>query len=139
MAGSISSFRHRNKRHCRKTSTTHGLSEPISNIKAKEYVINCIIPLLELINNYGSVTSQKNIETRTEQFEQREQNTNQSDTRKTNELKPKANKQLRRSSLLLHSNTGSHVITNENQSKKILQWILDASNKLNAKTSRKKH
>ena len=41
---------------------------------------------------------------------------NQSETRKTNELKPKATKQHKRSPLLPHSNTVSHTNTNENQS-----------------------
>ena len=33
--------------------------ESIENYE-EEYVINCIIPLLEFINNYGSVTRKKN-------------------------------------------------------------------------------
>ena len=40
--------------------------EPIENYD-EEYVINCIMPLLEFINNYGSVTSQKKSEARTNQ------------------------------------------------------------------------
>ena len=43
----------------------------------EEYVINCIMPLLEFINNYGSVASQKKLEARTDQNEQREQTVNQ--------------------------------------------------------------
>ena len=135
-------MKHINGKHLALTDylSRNPISKPESIENYEEvYVLNCIIPLLEFINNYGSVTIQKKIEARTEQFEQREQNTNQSETCKTNELKPKANEQHKRSSLLPHSNTVSQVNTNENQSKKIPQWILDASNKLNAKTRRKKH
>ena len=43
-------------------------SEPIENYD-EEYVINCIMPLLEFINNYGSVASQRKLEARTDQNE----------------------------------------------------------------------
>ena len=33
--------------------------EPIEN-NDKEFVINCVIPLLKFINNYGSITDEKN-------------------------------------------------------------------------------
>ena len=45
--------------------------EPIENYD-QEYVINCIMPSLEFINNHGCVASQKKLEARTDQNEQRE-------------------------------------------------------------------
>ena len=46
------------------------VSKPESiEIYDEEYVINCIIPLLEFINNYGSVASQKKLEAPTDQNE----------------------------------------------------------------------
>ena len=63
------------------------------------------MPLLEFINNYGSVASQKKLEARTDQNEQREQTTNQSERSRPNKPKPKENKANERSSSLPHSNT----------------------------------
>ena len=63
------------------------------------------MPLLEFINNYGSVASQKKLEARTDQNEQREQTTNQSERSRPNKPKPKENKANKRSSSLPHSNT----------------------------------
>ena len=71
----------------------------------EEYVSNCIMPLLEFINNYGSVASQNKLETRTDQNEQREQTTNQSERSRLNKPKSKENKANKRSSSLPHSNT----------------------------------
>ena len=78
--------------------------EPIENYD-EEYVINCIMPLLEFINNYGSVASQKKLEARTDQNEQREQTVNQSERSRPNKPKSKENKANKRSSSLPHSNT----------------------------------
>ena len=78
--------------------------EPIENYD-EEYVINCIMPLLEFINNYGSVASQKKLEARTDQNEQREQTANQSERSRPNKPKSKENKANKRSSSLPHSNT----------------------------------
>ena len=47
----------------------------------EEYVFNCIMPLLEFINNYGSVASQKKLEARTDQ---NKPSTNQSEADQTN-------------------------------------------------------
>ena len=73
--------------------------EPIENYD-EEDVINCIIPLLEFINNYGSITGKMNAEARTEQTEECEQKFNQSASSKENEPKSKAKKTNKRSSLL---------------------------------------
>ena len=63
------------------------------------------MPLFEFINNYGSVASQRKLEARTDQNEQREQIINQSERSRPNKPKPKENKANKRSSSLLHSNT----------------------------------
>ena len=84
--------------------------EPIENYD-EEYVIDCIIPLLEFINNYGSVASQKKLEARTDQNKQREQTINQSEQSRPNKPKPKKNKANKHSSSLPHSKT---VDTNSN-------------------------
>ena len=63
------------------------------------------MPLLEFINNYGSVASQKKLEARTDQNEQREQTVNQSERSRPNKPKSKENKANKRSSSLPHSNT----------------------------------
>ena len=78
--------------------------EPIEN-NDKECVINCIMPLLEFLNNYGCVASQKNLEAGTNQIEQREQTINQSEQSRPNKLKPKEIKANKRSSSLPHPNT----------------------------------
>ena len=65
--------------------------ESIENHDEK-YVINCIMPLLEFINNYGSVASQKKLEARTDQNEWCEQIINQSEQSSSNKPKSKENK-----------------------------------------------
>ena len=70
-----------------------------------EYVINCVIPLLQLINNYSSVARQRKLEASTDQNERREQKINQSEPSNTNEPKSKENETNKRSSLLPHPNT----------------------------------
>ena len=40
--------------------------EPIENYD-KEYVINCVIPLLEFINTHGSITEEKKVEAQTDE------------------------------------------------------------------------
>ena len=79
------------------------MSEPIEKYD-EEYVINCITPLLEFINNYGT-TGQMNKEARTDDFEKCEQKFNQSESSKRNEPKSKFNKTNKRSSLLPQLNT----------------------------------
>ena len=80
------------------------MPEPIENYD-EEYVINCIPPLLEFINNYGSITGKTNKEARTNDIEKREQKSNQSESSKLNELKSKVNKTNKRNSLLPQYNT----------------------------------
>ena len=71
----------------------------------KEYVIKCILPLFEFINNYGSVASQKKLEARTDQNEWREQIINQSEQNSSNKPKSKENRANKRSPSLPHPNT----------------------------------
>ena len=80
------------------------MPEPIENYD-EEYVINCITPLLEFINNYGSVTGQMNKEARTDDIEKCEQKFNQAESSKRNEPKSKLNKTNKRRSLLPQLNT----------------------------------
>ena len=63
------------------------------------------MPLLEFMNSYGHVASQKKLEARTDQNGQREQIINQSERSRPNKPKPKENKANKRSSSLPHSNT----------------------------------
>ena len=72
--------------------------EPIENYD-EEYVINCIIPLLEFINNHGSITDEKESTARTDRTNLHQTNS-QSNSRHV--LKPQTsdNKQQHRSSLL---------------------------------------
>ena len=53
--------------------------EPIENYD-EGYVINCITPLLEFINNYGSITGKMNKEARTDDNEKCERKFNQSES-----------------------------------------------------------
>ena len=62
-------------------------------------------PLLEFINNYGSITGKMNKEARTDDIEKCEQKFNQSESSKRNEPKSKLNKTNKRSSLLPQLNT----------------------------------
>ena len=71
----------------------------------KAYVNNCIIPLLEFINNLRSVASKKKLEARTDQIEWCEKIINQSEQSNSNKPKPKENKANKRSSSLPHPNT----------------------------------
>ena len=64
----------------------------------QEYVINCIMPLLEFINNYGSVASQKKLEARTDPNERREQTINQSEQSRPN----KSQKRTKQTSAVHH-------------------------------------
>ena len=90
--------------------------EPIE-IYDEEYVINCIIPLLEFINNYSSIADKTDTEARTDQTEKCEQKFNQSVPSKEKEPKSKANKTNKRSSLLpqldtVNQNTINSLQTN---------------------------
>ena len=77
--------------------------EPIENYD-EEYVINCIIPLLEFINNYGSITDERETTTRTNQMHSHKTN-NQSNSRYVLKLHTNKNQQQNRSSLLLQQNS----------------------------------
>ena len=78
--------------------------EPIENYD-EEYVINCITPLLEFINNYGSITGKMNKEAQTDDIEKCERKFNQSETSKRNEPQSDLNKTNKGSSLLPQLNT----------------------------------
>ena len=93
--------------------------EPIENYD-EEYVNNCIMPLLEFINKYGSVDSRKKLEARTDQSDQCEQTINQSEQSRPNKPKLKENKATKRSSSLPHPNT---VDTNKLNAIQIFQEI----------------
>ena len=80
------------------------MPETIENYD-EEYVMNCITPLLEFINNHGSITGKKNKEARTDDMEKCEQKFNQSESSKRNEPKSKLKKTNKRSSLLPQLNT----------------------------------
>ena len=64
------------------------MPEPIEKYD-EEYVINCITPLLEFINKYGSNYGKMNKEARTDDIEKREQKSKQSESSKRNQLKSK--------------------------------------------------
>ena len=68
------------------------MPEPIENYD-EEYVINCITPLLEFINNYGSVTGQMNKEARTDDIEKCEQKSIRIKQAERTEVKIEQNKQ----------------------------------------------
>ena len=87
--------------------------DPIENYD-EEYVINCITPLLEFINNHGSITSKMNKEARTDDIEKCERKFNQSESSKRNEPKSDWNKTNKRSSLLPQLNiVDRNTINNE--------------------------
>ena len=69
--------------------------EPID----EEYVINCLIPLLEFINNYGSITDERQKTTRTNQMNSHKTN-NQSNSRYVLKVQTNNDQQENRSSLL---------------------------------------
>ena len=77
--------------------------EPIENYD-EEYVINCIIPLLEFMNNYGSITDERETTTRTNQMNLHKAN-NQSNPRYVLKLQTNNNQQQNRSSLLPQQNS----------------------------------
>ena len=77
--------------------------EPKENYD-EEYVINCIIPLLEFINNYGSITDERETTTRTNQMNSHKTN-NQSNSRYLLKLQTNNNQQQNRSSLLPQQNS----------------------------------
>ena len=57
--------------------------EPIENYD-EEYVINCVIPLLEFINTHGSITDEKRIEAQTDN--KAATATSQSQSRRVNKI-----------------------------------------------------
>ena len=96
------------------SSNPTSMPEPIEN-HDEAYVINCITPLLEFINNFGSITGKINEEARTDVIEKREQKSNQSESSKLNEPKSKLNKTNKRSSLLPQLKTVDRNIINNVQ------------------------
>ena len=102
---------------------------PISNLEPKEnndkeYVINCIIPLLEFINKYGSITNKRETTTRTNQMNSHKSNS-QSNSRYVLKLQTNNNQQQNRSSLLRQQNS---VYTHRYKDKQ------SQSNKMDPKT-----
>ena len=87
--------------------------EPIENYD-EQYVINCIIPFLEFINNYGSIFDERKTTTRTNQMNSRKTN-NQSNSRYVLKLQTSNNQQKNRSSLLSQPNS---VYTHHYKSKR---------------------
>ena len=65
----------------------------------EEFVINCIIPLLEFINNYGSITDERETTTRANQMNSHKTNS-QSNSRFVLKLQTNNIQQQNRSSLL---------------------------------------
>ena len=65
--------------------------EPIENYDG-DYVINCIIPLLEFINTHGSITDERELATQTDRAVAQVTN-NQSQTRIVNKLQLSENEQ----------------------------------------------
>ena len=111
MVRQISAFRFPNKARCRQTFEINdslsrspiSMPGPIENYD-EEYVINCIIPLLEFINNYGSITDERETTTRINQMNSNKTN-NQSNSRYLLKLQTNNNQQQNRSSLLLQQNS----------------------------------
>ena len=77
--------------------------EPIENYE-EEYVVNCIIPLLEFINTHGSVTDEKERTARTDQKKSNQTNS-QSNSRHVQKLQTNDSKHQHRSSLLSQQNS----------------------------------
>ena len=140
------SFRYKYQTFRRKTLNTNRLSEQKSNFKTRtdrklrrRVCINCILPLLEFINNYGSVASQKKLEARTDQNEQREKpSTNQSEADQTNQSqkRTKQTNAVHRYHIQVQS-----IQINSIPFKpfKKQQWTSDEWNKSEKKTIQKKH
>ena len=84
MVRQIISFRYSNKARCRQTFEINRLFRQKSNFKAganrklRRRICNrCIIPLLEFINNYGSITDEKEATTQTNQMNSHKTNNQQ--------------------------------------------------------------
>ena len=73
--------------------------EPIE-IYDEEYVILCLIPLLELVNNYGSITDERKTTKRTDQTSNSHYTNSQSETRHVQKLQTGDNKRNNCKSLL---------------------------------------
>ena len=94
--------------------------EPIQNCY-EEYVINCIIPLLEFINNHGSIADEKESLKRASEWTDANSTNNQSEIRKVN--KPQINEieqNERTSSLPLQITTAQQLNRNSKASKTIM-------------------
>ena len=122
MVRQISAFPYSNKARCRQTLEINRLFKQKSNLKAgakrklRQRVrnqFNCIIPLLEFINNYGSITDERETTTRTNQMNSHKKN-NQSNSRYVLKLQTSNNQQKNRSSLLPQQNS---VYTHHYESK----------------------
>ena len=64
--------------------------EPIENYD-EEYVINCVIPLLEFTNTHGSITDEKKVEAQTDEVAVSANN--QSQSRSVNKIQLSENEQ----------------------------------------------
>ena len=82
--------------------------EPIENYD-EEYVINCIIPLMEFVNNHDSIDEIRKKGIRTDNSEKREQKFNQSQVSYQNKPKPSENKTNDRSLLVSSQQPVPHV------------------------------
>ena len=103
--------------------------EPMENYD-EEYVFNCIIPLLEFINNYGSITDERETTTRTNQMNSHKTN-NQSNSRYVLKLQTSNNQQKNRSSLLSQRNSvyTLHYKSKQTQNDKMDLKIVEAVEK----------
>ena len=108
--------------------------EPTENYD-KESVINCIIPLFELINNHGSINESK-IKKRTDHSKKCELKTNQSQNSYQNKPKSSDGKTNERSPLLSTQQKVS-TLTLSNKTKR--KWITKRSNFSKKKTQQQKH
>ena len=91
--------------------------EPIENYD-EEYVINCVIPLLEFINIHGSITDEKKVEAQTDEVAVSANN--QSQTRSVNEIQLSEHEQdkqwsLKSSKSKVRSNTADTNQTVQNR------------------------
>ena len=82
--------------------------EPIENYD-NEYVINCIKPLFEFINNHGSINESRTKEARTDHSKKCEQKSVQSESRYQNNPKSSDNKTNERSQLLSTQQKVYHI------------------------------
>ena len=120
MAVQVDALLHTNDAGCRQTSQLNRLfgQKSISKSRVdrelrKEYVINCVIPPPEFINNHGSTTDEKHTATRADHSKDSHHTYSQSETRHVQKLQTSDNKQNNRSSLLPTQNS-SYITNHEN-------------------------